>query len=145
MIKKNSWVIIGVLFVLACQPMNKKETWIKEIENVENQFASYAADHGIKAAFVEFAAPDAVIMRNNTVYKGIAAIEELYSQQDLSNVTLEWKPDFIDVSDSGDLAYTYGKYRYSVTAVDGTVQTSEGIFHTVWKRQPDGAWKFVWD
>ena len=23
--------------------------------------------------------------------------------------------------------------------------SEEGVFHTVWKRQPDGSWKFVWD
>ena len=27
----------------------------------------------------------------------------------------------------------------------GNENSMEGIFHTVWKRQEDGSWKFVWD
>jgi ketosteroid isomerase-like protein len=56
---------------------------------------------------------------------------------------LTWSPDFIDVSASGDMAYTYGKYNYTTTDSLGNVSEIEGIFHTVWKRQADGNWKFV--
>jgi ketosteroid isomerase-like protein len=27
----------------------------------------------------------------------------------------------------------------------GEVGEYQGVFHTVWKRQPDGTWKYVWD
>ena len=58
---------------------------------------------------------------------------------------LEWIPDFVDVSASGDLGYTYGKY--TITTIDSIGQTIKrgGIFQTIWKRQPDGRWRFVWD
>lgn len=36
-------------------------------------------------------------------------------------------------------------YTYSVTDSTGETKSSSGIFHTVWKRQADGTWKFVWD
>lgn len=46
---------------------------------------------------------------------------------------------------SGDLAYTYGKYNFSALSTNGEKISSTGIFHTVWKKQDDGSWKYVWD
>ena len=58
---------------------------------------------------------------------------------------LSWSPDFIDVSSSGDLGYTYGKYVFTYSDSIGNLLEDTGIFHTVWKRQADGLWKFVCD
>ena len=63
----------------------------------------------------------------------------------LQDEKLIWKPDFVDVSASGDLAYTYGAYTYSYKDSTGAIVEQGGIFHTVWKRQADGGWRFVWD
>ena len=63
----------------------------------------------------------------------------------MENIKLEWKPDYIDVSISGDLGYTYGKFTFSAIDTTGKLIESEGIFHTVWKKQEDGSWKYVWD
>ena len=63
----------------------------------------------------------------------------------LGGGSLVWEPDFIDVSVAGDLAYTYGKFTYTSITESGDTLTSKGIFHTVWKRQEDGSWKYVWD
>jgi ketosteroid isomerase-like protein len=60
-------------------------------------------------------------------------------------VSLKWTPDFIDVAASCDLGYTYGKYTFAVTDSTGKVNESRGYFHTVWKKQKDGNWRFVWD
>ena len=56
-----------------------------------------------------------------------------------------WKPDFVDVSSSGDLGYTYGQYTFIRLDSIGNETASQGIFHTVWKRQSDGNWRFVYD
>jgi ketosteroid isomerase-like protein len=58
---------------------------------------------------------------------------------------VKWSPDFIDVSKEGDMAYTYGKYVWQSPDSTGKMNVSNGIFHTVWKRQVDGSWKYVWD
>jgi ketosteroid isomerase-like protein len=86
-------------------------------------------------------------MRNNTLISGKNAIKNSFGNQDpgAGNVGLTWEPDFVDVSRSGDLGYTYGKYTYSVTDSSGAVKLDSGIFHTVWKRQSNGDWRFVWD
>ena len=131
--------------------MNKKENsiekWKKEIVKTELAFAQMAQKEGISKAFLTYAAEDAVLMRNNSLIIGMESIRESFNSQktELGSASLTWKPDFVDVASSGDLGYTYGKYGYTVVDSTGIEKTETGIFHTVWKRQPDGKWKFVWD
>ncbi|MEI9943504.1 MAG: DUF4440 domain-containing protein [Chitinophagaceae bacterium] len=58
---------------------------------------------------------------------------------------MTWTPDFIEVSENGDLGYTFGKYTWSTKDSAGQAQEYKGVFHTVWKKQEDGQWKYVWD
>jgi len=58
---------------------------------------------------------------------------------------LLWKPEFVELSKSGDLGYTYVEYVFLKKDSSGNTIESKGIFHTVWKKQSDGKWKFVWD
>lgn len=145
---KNYFTILIILVLVGCQTKTTEqqiENWKQEVVSTEKAFAEMAKDKGIEAAFVAFADSNAVINRENSVLKGVSAVKEFYHSRDLSNVELSWAPDFVDVSSSGDLAYTYGKYIYAVTDSLGNKTESTGIFHTVWKRQSDGSWKFVWD
>lgn len=117
----------------------------QEVIAAEQAFAKMAADSGIAEAFRAFAAPDAVMRRGNSLVTGRDSVVAYISASYHDGETLEWAPDFVDVAASGDLAYTYGKYTFSFSDSTGRVQKQEGYFHTVWKRQPDGNWKFVWD
>lgn len=87
------------------------------------------------------------LLRNNNLVIDKKEITNHFENQPSKNkeVTLTWKIDFIEVAASGDLGYTYGKYTYSFIDTDGNTVKNKGVFHTVWKRQPDGTWKFVWD
>ena len=123
------------------------EKWKAEIIEAEKAFAAMAKEKSIPEAFIHYAADEAVIMRNNSVLEGKDKIIEHFSgdRPSTDRISLEWAPDFVDVSASGDLGYTYGKYVYTKTDSSGQTITQEGIFHTVWKRQDDGTWKYVWD
>lgn len=127
--------------------INKIDVWKKEILQAESDFAKMAADKGVPAAFKHFSAKDAALLRGETLIKGQNEIAKHYESNKAlwANSTLSWMPDFIDVSRSGDLAYTYGHYTFATKDSSGAEQVSTGIFHTVWKRQEDGLWKFVWD
>jgi ketosteroid isomerase-like protein len=131
-------------------PANAEEQqaeWKDEIKATEAAFSEMAGKEGIATAFLAFAADDAVLMRNNSLVEGKEAIAARLNSNAAPDgrESLSWEPTFVDVSSSGDLGYTYGNYVYSVTDSLGQKNTQEGIFHTVWKRQADGKWKFVWD
>jgi len=145
---KISFFILVFGIILGCsQNQDKKEIWKKEILDTEQAFSDMAGNEGITKAFSEFAADDVVINRNDSLIFGKEGLQQFYRQPSNPNtkVELSWKPDFVDVSSSGDLGYTYGKYLFTVTDSTGQIQSSTGIFHTVWKKQSDGRWRFVWD
>lgn len=124
--------------------MKSREKFKSELFAVEEDFSAMAQSEGIAKAFVFFAADSAVLLRKNKLVKGKASIQSQYASLP-AGVTLKWKADFADVAASGDLGYTYGKFTYTSTDSLGKITRNEGIFHTVWKRQPDGKWRFVWD
>ncbi len=139
---------ILILFSCSSEPSEAElSRWKNEIIKTEQQFSDLAAEEGIPKAFMTYAAEDAVLMRNNSLIIGKMEIDQMFAaQKNSSNKTsLSWKPDFVDVSSSGDLGYTYGKYLYTYKDSLGQEINNEGVFHTVWKRQADDSWKFVWD
>lgn len=121
--------------------------WKKEIREAERDFAAMAEKEGISRAFLYYAADEAVVMRGDNLFMGKQQLEELFADAASSprDEKLSWSPDFVDVSASGDLGYTYGNYTYSFTDSTGVKVERTGVFHTVWKRQEDGSWRFVWD
>jgi len=126
---------------------NTIENWKQEIYDTEIAFSELAGKEGIPKAFLAFAAKDVVVKKGKRVVVGIDSLRAYYANQKPTSetVTLSWKPDFVAVASSGDLGYTYGKYLYTITDSIGNVTENPGIFHTVWKKQTDGTWKFVWD
>jgi ketosteroid isomerase-like protein len=145
---RNIQVLIIFCLVISCRTDQTRdmEKWKKEVEDTERAFSAMASENGIPAAFLAFAADDVTLLRGNVLIKGKEALKKSFDERFKSGrEKLTWAPDFVDVSDSGDMAYTYGKYVFTSTDSLGNKTTQEGIFHTVWKRQGDGKWKFVWD
>ena len=143
----NSILPVFLILFFSCQHQQpgNMETWKEEIRAAEAAFAQMAATDGLSKAFRTFAADDAVLMRNNKVFKTKEELNNLFSGMP-ENVRLEWSPDFVDVAASGDLGYTYGEFTYTLLdSLGNEDSSSSGIFHTVWKRQEDGSWKYVWD
>ena len=143
-------VILITSLTLACKSESKEdsiEKWKQEIVDTERAFAAMAKAEGIPEAFLAYAAEEAVLMRNNSLVTGKEEMAAFFENQSprTGQISLNWEPDFVDVAGSGDLGYTYGKFVFSMTDSTGVTRENTGVFHTVWKRQPDGSWKFVWD
>ena len=114
-----------------------------DILAAETAFCNMARERGLEAAFAAFAADDAVICRATKVYRGKEGIKEYFSRKDKDD-KLTWKPAFVDASEAGDMGYTYGEYDFEGVRAVKTI-TDHGTFHTIWKKQRDGSWKFVVD
>ncbi len=137
-----------IFFIAGCtgtDPEANIDQWKAEILSVEKAFNDMAQREGLTKAFEYYAAEDGVIRRSKKVIKGKDAIRKWYENDVRPNETLTWTPTFVDVSQSGDLAYTYGNFTFTYPDSLGNLKANKGIFHTVWKRQADGNWRFVWD
>jgi len=142
---KKLFILIS-LFALSCtSDDNVKEQSKREILEAEKAFAQMAKDVGISNAFIAFADKSATIERNDQLITGIDAIKAHFFAPAPEGTQLEWTPDFVDASESGDIGYTYGKFTYTRSDSTGDPEKITGIFHTVWKKQEDGSWKYVWD
>lgn len=135
-----------LLLLLGCNKLSEKDyAELKaEVMSTESEFEVMANKEGLEKAFLHFADDSAAINRNRIIYKGKAGIQEYFKGQENKNVVLKWKPDFIYVAEAGDLAYTYGKFTYAAYGSADTVMAN-GIFHTIWKKQTNGSWRYVWD
>lgn len=57
---------------------------------------------------------------------------------------LSWRPYYVEVAETGDLALSRGPYRMRTTGADGARVESWGIYNSVWRKEPDG-WKIIFD
>jgi ketosteroid isomerase-like protein len=122
-----------------------KDKLKKEVAAMEDAFCAMAQEKGLLAAFEHFAAPDvAFIDTDPRKYRGLEAVRQRMGA-DQPGVKLTWAASFTDVSDDGTLGYNYGRFESRRPGPDGKEIVRGGFFLTIWKRQPDGSWRYVMD
>ena len=144
----TKFLLSSILLLSACHSIPEKSQADKakqEIFQTELDFEKMAQAKGLAEAFSYYADSAATVSRGSYVIHGKDSIRIFYEAPRFSAVKLAWKPDFVEVSRATDLGYTYGKYTFTSTDSTGKSTQSKGIFHTVWKKQIDGQWRFVWD
>jgi ketosteroid isomerase-like protein len=60
-------------------------------------------------------------------------------------VAISWTATTVQVSKSGDMAYTRGTYEFTMNDPTGKPMNDRGKYVEVWKKQPDGKWKCTVD
>lgn len=101
----------------------------------ERAFAADGAARGWVAAFRRAAAGDAITLSPDPVN----AQENLARIEGDGSTTLDWRPAYAGIASSGDFGFTTGPFQ--IRGRDGIV----GHYFTVWRRQPDGGWKWIFD
>jgi ketosteroid isomerase-like protein len=129
-----------VFFIVGTAAAPEQSAAWQSLVAAERSFARSAAEKGIRAAFLEFLAPEAIVFRPQPV-PGRPAYEMASPN---SPTLLLWKPVFAEVSAAGDLGYTTGPYKVHKDKLT-KVATAYGHYVTLWKKQADGAWKAVLD
>ena len=59
--------------------------------------------------------------------------------------TVSWEPADVVVAPGESIGYTAGRNRLTFPDSSGNLVTSAGRYVTVWRKDPDGAWKCVID
>ena len=116
-----------------------------DLLRVDEEFSAAAQTLGVGEAFLRYADPGAVMLpeKQNAV-TGLDAIRKQFADFP-AGATLIWKPFRAEAAASGDLGYTLGTYEYRARGADGKPVVRYGKYCSVWKKQADGAWKWVVD
>ena len=123
-------------------PDLKKEK--KKLLETDRLFSQTAKEKGFAGAFALFLSEEAQVFQNNfSPIVGKADIVKFMMEN--ARGTITWEPYFVEMSASADLGYTLGKYQSTVTSTSGKKTASYGHYVTIWKNQPDGGWKVVFD
>ena len=124
------------------EPDLKKEK--EKLLDTDRLFSQTAKDKGFAGAFALFLSEEAKVFQNNfPPIVGRDAIVKFITERVTGTIT--WEPYFVEMSASADLGYTLEKYQSTVSSASGKKTVSYGHYVTIWKKQPDGSWKFVFD
>jgi ketosteroid isomerase-like protein len=138
-------ILMMCLVIAGCDETSKHGRMARELIDVDLEFARQSIELGAHESFLNFIDDSCVLLRPNRYpVIGREKIEEIYSKPDTS-FTLNWKPLSAEISQSGDLGYTYGIYTVQMDSPEGNVVTKEGTYVTIWKKDRNGKWKFVLD
>jgi ketosteroid isomerase-like protein len=108
---------------------------VSEVVEAERAFARAAQTDGVNAAFLHFSAPDGIVFGPDPVL-----VKQALATSPIPPVPLKWWPVYAGIAASGDLGFTTGPF-----VVGGSERQGHGWYFTIWKRQPDGSWRWVLD
>lgn len=111
-----------------------------DLLSTESDFSKTSAKRGAVEAFLAYASSDVRVLRNHKQpFIGRKAAVAAWTPL---SIEWTWTPQFADVSQSGDLGYSYGLYEMRDKAANAISET--GNYLRVWKRV-NGAWKLILD
>lgn len=145
---KKRLLILAALASLAlggCAPavdVEAEAAAIRKATDVEWLQAGQAKD---LERWLSFYTDDALLFPPNTpLVTGKKAIRAFVSQLlSTPGFAASWQTTKVEVSRSGDLAYSYGTQQTTVNDAEGNPVTDQQKWVVVWKKQPDGSWKCV--
>ncbi len=112
------------------------------LAEVERSFARACVRTGVRASFLEFFAPDGIVLA-----PAPTNARALYSARPAPATrppsTLDWAPVSGAVAAAGDLGWTTGPYRHSDDT--GREPARFGYYFSIWRKQADGSWKVALD
>ena len=129
-------IAFATAVLLAADPALAQSADAAPIVAAERAFAADAPVLGLTASFNKWAVPDAVMIGGGQVQ----TVRDVFPPdvpRPADEALLEWWPNFAGISRSGDLGFTTGG-----VAINGQ---RTGHYFTIWKKQPDGSWRWVYD
>lgn len=122
----------------------------KELITTDIEFSNMSLKRGSIEAFYNFISDEGLCFsdegsppaRKETFRE---LMDKRKNEKGSNSLQLSWKPLFAYVSSAGDLGYTLGKHTSILFTTDDKKAIRTGYYLTIWKKQPDGTWRFVFD
>ena len=129
-------LVFGALFLLA-SPLLAADA-AEEAKKAETAFAKAFADRD-QEAFFALVADDAHFIGPKRILSGKGEVREVWSKFFAdARAPFSWSPERVVANAAGDIALSTGPIR-------DPAGNHIGDFSSVWRRQPDGSWKVIFD
>ncbi len=126
--------------------MNTHEEDESAIREIEIEAKKAAAIRDLERYICFYADDASLFWPGAPLVTGKDAIRELMNAFfDMPSFSLSFQTLKVQVSQSGDLAYSYGINTVTFTDPYGSAVSDKGKYLTVYKKQPDGIWKVIAD
>jgi ketosteroid isomerase-like protein len=140
--KRRSMLLSAPAVLLAscagAQSRSDNAALAKQVTDTELAFAKTMAERN-HAAFASFLADEAVFLMGGKPLRGKAAVADYWKRfYTEPKAPFSWRPDHVQVLDSGGLAYSTGP----VLDPDGKLFAR---FYSTWRREDSGVWRIVFD
>jgi ketosteroid isomerase-like protein len=110
----------------------------RQVFAAESSFAASMAKRDLEA-FTAFVSSEAIFFGDTTVLRGRVAVVEGWRRFFTGPAApFSWKPGVIEVLPSGNLALSSGP-------VFDPSGRRTGSFSSIWRRDPDGGWRIIFD
>ncbi len=131
-------ILAHLLVVATAVAAPPTDSLAREVRAVETAFAHTMAARDT-TAFLAFLSDEAVFFGRSTVQRGPTAIFAVWRRFfDGADAPFSWRPESVEVLDSGALALSSGP-------VFDPTGTRIGTFNSVWRRDADGRWRIIFD
>ena len=135
--------LVILVLILSVVVAVQGQTPLQEMVKTEQAFSKMAEEKTAREAFMAFIADDGLLFRPGAVNGKKWMLEHPVPPSDKKPL-LAWQPNFAGMSSSGDMGFTTGPWESKPDRSDPK-PSAYGHFVTVWKKQPDGSWKWVVD
>ena len=129
--------LVLAALLAAAPPPETNARLAEQVRQTETSFAKTMADRD-HAAFVSFLAEETVFFGKG-VLRGKDAVARAWKPYyEGAAAPFSWRPETVEVLDSGTLALSSGP-------VFDPSGRQTGTFTSVWRREKDGQWRIVFD
>lgn len=135
-------IIIAIIVFSSCktETTDQSKEAAEQIRNADIAMSDMATKEGFYKALLNYADDSLIIPREGKLPMiGKAEVGKSWAEKPMIK-ELTWKPLRAEASKDGDMGYSFGYAIYQ--GKDTTTYTN---YCTIWKKQKDGAWKFVYD
>ena len=131
-------VIAGLSGCAATPPQPDRAELTRQVADTERAFAKTMADRN-QTAFATFLAPEAIFFAGAKPLRGKQAVVDAWKPfYDTPAAPFSWKPETVEVLDSGNLALSSGP-------VFDPSGKRVATFTSIWRMEAPGVWRIVFD
>ena len=129
-------MLLACLLMALARPAAAQPADASHIVDAERAFAADGLTMGVDGSFLKWSAETAIMIAGGAPRLAHEILDP-HAVFDPAAPSLAWWPNWAGIAKSGDLGFTTGGVEV------GGRRT--GHYFTIWQRQPDGSWKWVYD